>query len=331
MALVFILATAMVAPAAPAQDLSEEEIPPSGGAPVLRLPRTLPIAPKSTVPRLPTSISRQPLPAGAPEAAPKVHPATDAGSPTAPGLSGGEFNYTVSRGETLSMIAQQFHVDAAELARLNHIPADTMVRIGQTLKIPNPYASETRRLGAQVGELNAELEQMRRKLDAATAQTQSMHERTAEESAVAANRLYDARVLPWWRAAAIGAGGACAAMLVLLLVGAIDYLRIRAGFRTLAAMNESLRRLDQKYKAILAKAELRFQQIYGRRRLASGDGQDVGKTAEEQEIDRLNSELKELLKSNLRRLSPSASKRGRRQADSAATVRSAIEARSIRR
>ena len=49
-------------------------------------------------------------------------------------------------------------------------------------------------------------------------------------------------------------------------------------------MNDSLRRLDYKDKAALAKAELRFQELYGRRRRGFQEGQELSKTPEELEI-----------------------------------------------
>jgi hypothetical protein len=97
-------------------------------------------------------------------------------------------------------------------------------------------------------------------------------------------------------------------------------------------MNESLRRLDQKYKAALAKAELRFQELYGRRRRAVDEDHEQSKTPEEVEIEQLNRRLKEVLEHHLQRLEPSNLSTGRaRWGERLADVGAPMEPRSVRR
>jgi hypothetical protein len=97
-------------------------------------------------------------------------------------------------------------------------------------------------------------------------------------------------------------------------------------------MNESLRRLDFKYKAALAKAELRFQELYGRRRRGIHDEQERSKTPEEGEIEQLNRQLKEVLEHHLERLRPSRASVGRsRWRERLASIGAPMEARSMRR
>ena len=85
-------------------------------------------------------------------------------------------------------------------------------------------------------------------------------------------------------------------------------------------------------EASLAKAELRFQELYGRRRRISKEGQEPAKMPEELEIEQLNRQLKEVLEHHLQRLEPSSSSAGRaRWRERLAGVGAPMEARSIRR
>jgi hypothetical protein len=97
-------------------------------------------------------------------------------------------------------------------------------------------------------------------------------------------------------------------------------------------MNESLRNLDYKYKSALAKAELRMQELYGRRRRGIQDGHERPKLAEEAEIERLNHELKLVLERHLERLGP-AGARARRALwhERVSGIGSPVEARPVRR
>jgi flagellar biosynthesis/type III secretory pathway chaperone len=93
-----------------------------------------------------------------------------------------------------------------------------------------------------------------------------------------------------------------------------------------------LRRLDHKYKAALAKAELRFQELYGRRRRAVDEDHEQSKTPEEIEIDQLNGRLREILERHLQRLEPSNLSNGRvRWRERLADVGAPMEPRSVRR
>ena len=88
----------------------------------------------------------------------------------------------------------------------------------------------------------------------------------------------------------------------IMAIALFDWFLTRRRFRLLADLNESLRRLDLKYKTLLAKAELRFQQLYGRRRHGMPEGQDMGKSPEEYELEHLNRELKEVLTKHLEKM-----------------------------
>jgi hypothetical protein len=65
----------------------------------------------------------------------------------------------------------------------------------------------------------------------------------------------------------------------------------------------SLSRLDVKYKETIAKAELRMQQLYGRRRPAGAPDKLLGaKNPDEIEVERLSHELRETLERHLEQL-----------------------------
>jgi len=89
---------------------------------------------------------------------------------------------------------------------------------------------------------------------------------------------------------AIVGGIGALVMLGAMLLTMFEWWRMRRRFVALAAMTDALSRLDYKYKAMFAKAELRLQQLYGRRRGAVTEGQPRPRMPEEVEIERLNDE-----------------------------------------
>src|SRR5579885_1144177 len=98
-------------------------------------------------------------------------------------------------------------------------------------------------------------------------------------------------------------------------------------------MNESLRRLDYRYRNALARAELRLQELYGRRRRGLRDGQERARLAEETEIDALNQELKAILEYHLRRLGPARKRAARRARETllGEIASATVEPRAVRR
>jgi hypothetical protein len=101
---------------------------------------------------------------------------------------------------------------------------------------------------------------------------------------------------------AVAAVVAAVLMFGVMMVTAFEWWRMRRRYVALADLSDSLGRLDQKYKILLAKAELRIQQIYGRRRGAIAEGQPRPKLPEEIELEHLNAELKEVLEHQLERM-----------------------------
>jgi len=242
------------------------------------------------------------------------------------------FPYTIRSGDTPAGIASLFGVPLADLLRVNHLNEDSELMIGDTLKVPNPFLARERQLSTELNRITTD-EQAAEQRAQKSLQTISALRAQAEDLSTS-NKQYehDLRVLPWWRGTALLAAGAAALMLVIMLVAVVQWIIARARFRAVAEMNESLRRLDYKYRAAMAKAELRFQELYGRRRRIFQEGEEPAKMPEELEIEQLNRQLKEVLEHHLQRLEPSRSSAGRaRWRERLAGVGAPMEARSIRR
>jgi LysM repeat protein len=242
------------------------------------------------------------------------------------------FPYTIRSGDSLGSIAEEFGVDVAQLAHLNRMTEDTELIAGDTLKIPNPFLArereqnlelDKRTLEAQVAEQKAEkvqsaLESTRAQLDEITTSNQQY--------------VHNLRALPWWRTAAVATAVAAVLMFGVMLAALMEWWILRGRFRAVAELNDSLRRLDFKYKSALAKAELRLQELYGRRRRGLQDGQERAQMPEELEIERLTHELKEILEHHLARLGPpSAISMRARGRELIGTIGSPVEARGVRR
>jgi len=242
------------------------------------------------------------------------------------------FPYTIRSGDSLGSIAEEFGVDVAQLAHLNRMTEDTELIAGDTLKIPNPFLArereqnlelDKRTLEAQVAEQKAEkvqsaLESTRAQLDELTTSNQQY--------------VHNLRALPWWRTAAVATAVAAVLMFGVMLAALMEWWILRGRFRAVAELNDSLRRLDFKYKSALAKAELRLQELYGRRRRGLQDGQERAQMPEELEIERLTHELKEILEHHLARLGPpSAISMRARGRELIGTIGSPVEARGARR
>ena len=61
--------------------------------------------------------------------------------------SGDTESYTVSRGESLNSIAAKYDLSVAELAKFNKVSANSMVQIGQSLKVPKLTSNYTVKRG----------------------------------------------------------------------------------------------------------------------------------------------------------------------------------------
>jgi len=242
------------------------------------------------------------------------------------------FPYTIRSGDSLGSIAEEFGVDVAQLARLNRISEDTELIAGDTLKIPNPFLARERELNAEVDKLTLDKQVAEQKAEKVQSALESTRAQLDELTTSNQQYVHNLRALPWWRTAAVATTVAAVLMFGVMLAALMEWWILRGRFRAVAELNDSLRRLDFKYKSALAKAELRLQELYGRRRRGLQDGQERAQMPEELEIERLTHELKEILEHHLARLGPpnatSIRARGR---ELIGTIGSPVEARGARR
>jgi LysM repeat protein len=263
-------------------------------------------------------------------AEPAAEPATEAAAPIrAPHAT---FPYSIREGDSLGSIANQFGLSIADLTRVNHVTEETELEVGRVLRVPNPAIARERDLAAEIERLQRATQDA--ESHAQTAQNELTAARARANDLTVANdqAMHDLRFLPWWHGAAYVFG--CLAILALaaMLLTLIEWWLLRSRFRAVAEMNESLRRLDYRYRNALSKAELRLQELYGRRRRGIHDGQERPKLAEEAEIELLHRELKTVLEHHLERLGPAGvGARRARWRERIAGIGSPVEARSFRR
>ena len=273
----------------------------------------------------------EPPPGNAPDAPPVSAPSPEAGAERV-SQPRAFFPYTIRAGDSPGSIAALFGITVADLMRTNRLREDTELIAGDTLRIPNPYLARERELTAQVGSIAAERQAAEQRAIKAENTAASLRAQMQDLSDSNQELSHDARVLPWWRSATVVAAAAMLVMLGGALLILFDWLTLRGRFRAVAEMNEALRRLDLKYRALLAKAELRLQELYGRRRRGIQDGQERPKMPEEAEVEKLNRQLKEILDAHLQRLGPPDERARRaRGRELLSGIGSPIEARTGRR
>jgi LysM repeat protein len=243
--------------------------------------------------------------------------------------------YTVRPGDSVGAIAQMFGITPEELAHANRIHLDEELQVDEVLKVPHPFTTEVNTLKGQVETLSTQLQAEDQKADSAEEQLKSSQSQVQELTGDNQDLQLGVKLLPWWRATTISL-----AIFSLVMVGVVsltlfEWWRMRRRFVALAAMTDALSRLDYKYKAMFAKAELRLQQLYGRRRGGITEGQPRPKMPEEIEIERLNEELKQVLELHLQRMGarlPGGRRKGWREMFGGGDVGSTVEeARSYRR
>ncbi len=242
--------------------------------------------------------------------------------------------YTVRPGDSIGAIAQMFGITPDELARANRMHVDDELQVDEVLKVPHPFTTEVNTLKSQIETLSAQQQAAEQKSDSAEGQVKSLQTQVQELTGDNQDLQLGVKLLPWWRATAVSLGIFALFMFGVMLLTLFEWWRMRRRFVALAAMTDALSRLDYKYKAMFAKAELRLQQLYGRRRGGITEGQPRPKMPEEVEIERLNDELKQILELHLQRLGaklPGARRKGWREMFGGDDVGSTVEARSYRR
>jgi len=242
--------------------------------------------------------------------------------------------YTVRTGDTVGAIAQMFGITPEDLARANHMHIDDELQVDEVLKVPHPFTTEVNTLKSQVETLSAQQQAAEQKSDTAQEQVKSLQGQVQQLTGENQDLSGGVKLLPWWRATAVSLGIFALFMFVVMLATMFEWWRMRRRFVALAEMTDALSRLDYKYKAMFAKAELRLQQLYGRRRGAITEGQPRPRMPEEVEIERLNEELKNILELHLQRMGarlPGGRRRKGWRELFGGDVGSTVEARSYRR
>jgi LysM repeat protein len=214
------------------------------------------------------------------------------------------FPYTVKPGDSLGTISQFFGVPVADLAHVNKIHEDTELNVDDILKIPNPFEASEKNLESQVDQLSEQTRAIQQKLQQAEAQVLSLSSTNSELTADNISLKDSVKAMPWWRGTALAVGTAALLLLGVTALTFFEWWMLRRRFKALSDLSMSLSHLDVKYKETIAKAELRMQQLYGRRRPAGAPDNLLGgaRTPDEVEIDRLSQELKTTLERHLKEL-----------------------------
>ena len=231
-------------------------------------------------------------------------PSTGAASEAKPAKLHKFFPYTVRAGDSLGSVAQYFGMTTADLAHINKLQEDDELEEGQALRIPNPFEASQRSLEAEVQQLSDQNRANEQKIEAAQAQGSTLSNSNSDLTAQNATLKESVKIMPWWRGTALALGAAALLMLGVTTLTLFEWWMLRRRFLALSDLSISLSRLDVKYKETIAKAELRMQQLYGRRRPAGAPEHLVGgmKTPDEIEVERLSHELRETLERHLQQL-----------------------------
>ncbi len=230
-------------------------------------------------------------------------PAASAGSAAqnSAAAANGDLSYTIHEGDSVGMVAGMFHLPAEEIFRHNHLNENSTLHVGQVLRIPNPYAAQVRELQGQVAASQARNQEQERKLQDSNSKERAFDARIAELSGINRALEHDVTMLPWWRRATTVAVTLAMVMLGIAIVSLIQWFLIRWRFAAVATANEKFSKLDQRYRTLLARSELRLQQLYGRRRAAT-ESSAQARNPEDFELERLGRELKEVIEQELTQL-----------------------------
>jgi LysM repeat protein len=250
----------------------------------------------------------------------------------APARHSGEFSYTVRSGDSLGSIATNFGIQATDIARANRLDIDSTLLVGQTLRIPNPFATRMRELTVENRKLGDQLDELRKSTDKATAAQADLRSQVQQLNAENRDLTHAVRMLPWWRDAMYSAVIVSLLLLGVTALAVLEWFLLRRRFIAVADFNESLRRLDQRYRALLAKAELRMQELYGRRRRGISEDHERPRLPEEAGLERLDQQLHDVLGRYLKQLGgPVRPRRRARWDEEFSAVVPPVEARSVRR
>ncbi len=178
----------------------------------------------------------------------------------APARRGGEFSYSVRSGDSLGSIASTFGIQAEDIAHANKLQLDSTLMVGQALRIPNPFTARMRELTAENQKLSDQVADLQKRTDSTIASQAGMKAQVQQLTASNRELTHDVQMLPWWRGAVYSAIVVSLLLLGVAALAVLEWFLLRRRFIAIAELNESLRRLDQRYRALLAKAELRMQE-----------------------------------------------------------------------
>lgn len=267
-----------------------------------------------------------------PTAADTAGTSEDTAPAPAPARHSGEFSYSVRSGDSLGSIATTFGIQAADIANANRLDIDSTLLVGQTLRIPNPFATRMRELTAENRKLGDQLDDMRKRTDSAAAAQAGLRSQVGQLAADNRDLTHAVRMLPWWRDAMYSAVIVSLLLLGVTALAVLEWFLLRRRFIAIAGFNESLRRLDQRYRALLAKAELRMQELYGRRRRGISEDHERPRLPEEAGLELLDQQLHDVLERHLKQLGgPVRPRRRARWDEEFGAVVPPVEARSVRR
>jgi LysM repeat protein len=253
-------------------------------------------------------------------------------SAPAPVRHGGEFSYSVRSGDSLGSIASSFGIQPEDIAHANRLELDSTLAVGQTLRIPNPFAARMREMTTENQKLTDQIAELQKRVDNSTATQADLRSQMQQLTAGDRELTHQVRVLPWWRAAFYSVVIVSLLLFGVAVLTVLEWFLLRRRFIAVAELNESLRRLDQRYKALLAKAELRIQELYGRRRRGISEDHERPRIPEEADLERLDQQLHDVLARHLKQLGgPVRPRRRARWDEEFGTVASPVEARSARR
>jgi LysM repeat protein len=267
-----------------------------------------------------------------PAAADTAGVSEDAAPAPAPTHHSGGFSYSVRSGDSLGSIATSFGIQPADIARANRIDIDSTLSVGQTLRIPNPFAARMRELTAENRKLGDQLDDLRKRTDNAAATQAGLRSQVQQLTADNRDLTHAVRMLPWWRNAMYSAVIVSLLLLGVTALAVLEWFLLRRRFIAIAEFNESLRRLDQRYRALLAKAELRMQELYGRRRRGISEDHERPRLPEEAGLELLDEQLHDVLERYLKQLGgPVRPRRRARWDEDFGAVAPSVEVRSVRR
>jgi LysM repeat protein len=218
-----------------------------------------------------------------------------------PSSSGGDLSYVIRQGDSVGAISAMFHMPAEEIFRHNRLNEASTLHVGQVLRIPNPYAAQVRDLQRQIASLTALKDKQQQQLQTNGSRERAAAARIEELRGLNRSLEHDVTMLPWWRRATTVAATLALVMLGVALLSLVQWFLVRWRFVAVAQANEKFSKLDHRYRIMLARAELRLQQLYGRRR-AAAESATAARPPEDFDLERLSREVKEVLERELEQL-----------------------------